>query len=73
MFAEYQWMSSVHGRMSDFGTLWTATRYVDNRLRISLTGPVFRQHPELQAAQHRMQSLHRVQYGLVELPYLICI
>ena len=39
MFAEHQWLQSLSDARLLRGSLWMATRYVDNRLRIKVSAP----------------------------------
>ena len=62
MFAEYQWLNSLGDHRLDFRKLWTATRYVDNRFRASMSGPAFSHNEELTSSNRSLMSLHKMDF-----------
>ena len=60
MFVEQQWFNSIGDHRLDCGTLWTATRYVDNRFRASLAGPALAYHDGLAMSDRSMRTLHAI-------------
>ena len=58
MLAEHQWLTSLSSSVPH-ESLWVATRYVDSRMRVCLTGPDICTDCPLKHASSTLRSLHR--------------